>query len=363
MGPKEVGYVILQPQAVPLTTELPGRTNAFQISDVRPQVSGVILKRLFTEGAMVRAGQPLYTIDPAPFRAAEAQAEANLASASANAEAAHTLAERYKPLAEIEAVSKQDYTNAVAASRQAEASIAQARAAREIARINLRFSTIPAPITGRIGRSIVTPGALVTANQTNALSQITQLDPIYVDIQQSAGKLLELRRLLAQKGVTPSSAQVRLILEDGTEYGETGKVEFSEVIVDTATGTVTLRATFPNHEGLLLPGMFVRARFAQATDQNAFLVPQAAVSRDNHGDALMYVVGKGNKAEQRKIEAQRIQGVYWVVTKGVLPGDKIITQGTAGLKDGAQIKPVPETAPQVVKPRGPGNRPGGRPAR
>ena len=350
-GPLDVGYVVIQQEDVPLVTELAGRTSAWRSSDVRPQISGVIRRRLFTEGAMVRAGQPLYEIDPLPYRAAAAEAEANLASAVASAEAARATAERYKPLVEIEAISKQDYTNAVAAARQAEAAVAQRRAARETARINLGYTAVPAPISGRIGRSAVTEGALVTANQATPLAQINQLDPIYVDIQQSSTELLALRKLLAHGGAAPTAADVRLVLEDGSVYDAAGKVQFAEAMVDEATGTVTLRAEFPNPQGWLLPGMFVRARFTQAIDRGAYLVPQAAVSRDEKGDALLYVVGKDNKAEQRKIVAPRIQGEYWVVTSGVKAGDHIIVQGTGRLTPGAAIKPVPANAPQRVAPK------------
>lgn len=350
-GPKQVGYVIVKAEDVPIITELPGRTSAYRASDVRPQISGVIRRRLFTEGALVRAGQPLYEIEPAPYRAASAEADANLASAVASAQAARTTADRYKPLAEIEAISKQDYTDAVAAARAAEAAVAQRRAARETAQINLRWTSVPAPISGRIGRSAVTAGALVTANQADALAQINQLDPIFVDIQQSSAELLTLRKLLSKGGVSPTAAEVRLVLEDGSTYDEVGHVQFSEVLVDQTTGTVTLRAEFPNAQGWLLPGMFVRARFTQALDRGAMLVPQAAVSHDTQGDPQLYVVGKDNKAELRNVVAPRTQGTYWVVTSGLKPGDRVILQGTGTLKDGQPVKPVPASAPQNVAPK------------
>jgi len=357
-APKQVGFVVVQPQDVPLITELPGRTSAYRISEVRPQVSGIIRRQLFTEGALVRAGAPLYEIDPRPYRAAADEADANLASAIASAEAARALAERYRPLAEIEAVSKQDYTNALAAARQAEAAVAQQRAARETARINLGFTEVPAPITGRIGRSAVTVGALVTANQADALAQINQLDPIYVDIQQSSADLLALRRMLAQGGVAPASAEVRLILEDGSEYPAVGQVRFAETLVDQSTGTVTLRAEFPNAQGLLLPGMFVRARFSQAVDRGAYLVPQTAVTRDAKGVPELWVVGADNKAEQRKLVAPRTQGTNWVVTRGLKPGDRVIVQGTGALHPGMTIKPIPADTPQPIAPPGGTGRPG-----
>ncbi len=358
-GPTTVGYIVVQPTGVPLTTELTGRAVAYQSSEVRPQISGVIEKRLFTEGAFVKQGQPLYQIDPSLYRASVNQAQADVDNARANREAADALAERYKPLVAIEAVSKQDYTNAVASARQAGAALAQKQAALETAKINLRFTTVPAPISGRIGRSLYTVGALVSANQANPLATIQQLDPMYVDIQQSSADMLALRRALAAGGATPASAKVSLTLEDGSDYGQTGVVEFSEVVVDPSTGTVTLRARMPNPRGLLLPGMFVRARFAQAVDNSAFLVPQSAVSRDPKGNATVFVVGQDNTAEARKIVASRTQDSFWVVTKGLNPGDKVITQGLGKIKPHAPIKPVPADAPQKIKPRKDGDGKGG----
>ena len=353
-GPPTVGYVIIQQGSAPLEEQLPARVAAYQIADVRPQVNGVILRRMFQEGSMVRQGQTLYQIDPSVYNAQAAQASANLQSARAQAEAARTLAARYKPLVEQQAISKQDYTNAVAQARQADASVAQNSAALRSAQINQRFTRVPAPITGRIGLSNVTEGALVTANQTNALTTITRLDPVFVDIQESAADLLALRRALAQGGVVPTSAMVRLKLPDGSDYGMTGKVEFSQVVVDQSTGTVTLRAVFPNPQALLLPGMFVNTQFAQAIDTSAFLVPQQAVSRDPQGNATLFVVGPGNRAVQRTVVAARTQGPYWVVTEGLAPGEKVITQGLANVKDGAQIKPVPASAPQKIQAPPPG---------
>ncbi len=358
-GPASVGYVVVQPTGVPLTTELTGRTVAYQSSEVRPQISGVIEKRLFTEGALVKKGQPLYQIDPSLYQASTNQAQADLESARANREAAQALADRYKPLAAIEAVSKQDYTNAVASARQAGAAVAQKQAALDTARINLRFTTVPAPISGRIGRSLFTVGALVNSNQTDPLATIQQLDPMYVDIQQSSADMLALRRALAAGGASPASAQVRLTLEDGSDYGQTGVVEFSEVVVDQGTGTVTLRARMPNPQGMLLPGMFVRAKFAQAVDPKAFLVPQSAISRDPKGNATLFVVDKDNKAEVRKVSADRTQDAFWVVTKGLNPGDKVITQGLGKIKPHMPLKPVPADTPQKIKPHKDGDKKGG----
>jgi membrane fusion protein (multidrug efflux system) len=348
-GPITVGYVVVQQGSAPLQQELPGRVAAYQASEVRPQVSGIILRRFFQEGSVVRQGQTLYQIDPSIYSAQAAQAAANLQSARASAEAARTLAARYRPLVAQEAISKQDYTNAVAQARQAEASIAQNMASLRTAQINLRFTRVPAPISGRIGLSNVTEGALVTANQADALTTITRLDPVYVDVQQSAADLLALRQALARGGAVPTTAQVRLKLPDGSDYGFTGTVEFSQVLVDQATGTVTIRALFANPQAILLPGMFVTAEFAQAVDTSAFLVPQQALSRDPQGNATVWVVGPNSSAVQRIVTADRTQGAYWIVTNGLAVGEKIITQGTANLTPGAKIKAVPQGAPQRIQ--------------
>src|SRR4051812_11270118 len=346
--PPEVGYVVVQPTSVPLTTELSGRTSPFAVSEVRPQVSGVIRARQFTEGSIVRAGQTLYQVDPSLYQANVDQAQANLASAQANAEAARTRAARYRPLAEMEAVSRQDYTDAAAQARQSAAAVQQNRAQLETARINLRYTRVPAPITGRVGRSLVTQGALVTANQPDPLTVIQQLDPIYVDIQQSSAQLLALRRALGQAGAAPASAAVRLRLEDGSDYGLTGAVEFIETVVDPSTGTVTLRARFPNPQGLLLPGMFVRAIFAQSIATNAFLVPQAALSRDPQGNATLLIVGPGNKIVSRRVTADRAIGANWVVTAGLNAGDHVVAEGTSRVREGQVVHPVPAGSPQRI---------------
>lgn len=345
-----MGYVIVQATAVPLEAVLSGRVNAFQTAEVRPQVSGLIRQRFFTEGTIVRAGQPLYQIDPRLYRASADQASANLASAQATAEAARIRTNRYRPLAQQQAVSAQDLTDAVATQQQAAAAVSQQRAALNTARINLQFTTVPAPITGRIGRSLVTVGGLVTASQADPLTVIQRLDPVYVDVQQSTAQLVQLRRALASGGQAPASAQVKLTLEDGSEYAATGTIEFAEVTVDQATGTVTLRARFPNPNGLLLPGMFVRARFIQSIDTGAFLVPQQAVSRDPRGNATVFVVGPDNKAVQRQITTGAAVGQNWVVSSGLRPGDRVITQGLGQLRPGAVIRPVPANAPQQIGP-------------
>ena len=345
-GPVQVGYVVIQASSVPVEASLPGRVAAFQISEVRPQVSGVILRRLFAEGTVVRQGQTLYQIDPSLYQAQVAQASANLQSARASAEAARARAERYRPLAEMEAVSKQDYTDALAQARQANASIAQNNASLRTAQINLRYTRVPAPISGRIGLSKFTEGALVTANQADALATITRLDPVYVDIQQSAADLLSLRRSLSRGGTTPTAAQVRLKLPDGGDYGYTGTVQFTEVVVNADTGSVTLRARFPNPQSILLPGMFVTASFAQAINTTAYLVPQQAIARDARGNATLWVIGPGNTAVQRTVVAERTDGTNWVVTQGLGAGEKVITQGIGNLREGAKIKPVPASTPQ-----------------
>ena len=349
-GPTQVGFVVAKATSVPVQSTLGGRTVAFETSEVRPQVNGLIRRRNFSEGAYVRQGQPLFQIDPSIYRAAVNEAQANVASARATMDAAQVRANRYRPLAEMEAISKQDYTDAAAQARQARAAVAQNSAQLETARINLRFTNIPAPISGRIGRSLTTVGALVTANQQDPLAVIQRLDPMYVDIQQSSADVTKLRRSLASGGVQSGSTQVRLKLEDGSDYGYTGKLQFSEVMVNESTGTVTLRARFPNPQNVLLPGMFVQALFTQAVDTNVFLVPQAAVQRDIGGDAFVFIVGAGNKAERRKVVADRTFETNWVVTAGLRPGDKVITQGTANLRSGAELRPVPASAAQRIEP-------------
>lgn len=347
-GPTQVGYVVAVPSAVPLEVTLGGRTVAFETSEVRPQVSGVIVKRYFAEGGYVRAGQPLFQIDPSLYRAAVNQAEANLASARASADAAIAKAERYKPLADMEAIARQDYTDALAGSRVARAAVTQNAASLDTARINLRFTTVPAPISGRIGRSLATVGALASASQSDPLAVIQRTDPIYVDMQQSAADLVTLRRRLAMGGATPGSTVVRLKLDDGSVYTLPGTVQFSEVTVNENTGTVTLRARFPNPDGLLMPGMFVNAVFDQAIDPNAFLVPQSAVLRDFDGTSYVLLAGKDGKAERRKVTAERTRGNSFVVTEGLARGDRVIVQGLNGLRHGAPIKAVLASSPQKV---------------
>ena len=349
----EAGYVIVKAEDVPLETELAGRTTAFEVSEVRPQVSGVIKARLFTEGTLVRAGQTLYQIDPSLYRAATAQAQANLASANATSAAAREREQRYRPLARIEAVSKQDLTDVIATARQAQASVAQNEAALQTARINLAFTRVPAPISGRIGRSLATTGALVTSGQADPLPTIQRLDPIFVDMQQSSAALVALRR--GRNGTLLDSVPVRLKLEDGSDYPLAGRVQFAEAVVDGNTGTVTLRARFPNPQGLLLPGMYVRARFDQSIARNAVLAPQQGVSRDAKGRATVVLVGPGNKAVLRDVTADRTVGDKWLVTAGLKPGDKLIVEGLGRIKPGQAIKPVPAGSKPTPPPAGKGD--------
>jgi membrane fusion protein (multidrug efflux system) len=339
-GMREVGYVVIGSEPVTLTSELPGRTNPFAVAEVRPQISGLIQKRLFTEGASVRAGAPLYQIDAATYRAARDQAAAQLASAEANLAAAKSKAERYATLTGTDAVSKQDADNVAAAAQQAAAAVQQANAALKAAQINLGYTQITAPISGKIGRSSVTSGALVTANQASALTTIWQLDPIYVDITESGSRLSQLRKAMAAGNVTAASADVTISLDDGSVYGHTGRIQFSEAQVDEGTGTVTIRATVPNPEGLLLPGMFVRVTVGQGVMTDGILAPQQGVSRDPIGNATALVVGADNKVEFRKLKAERAIGDKWLVTAGLKVGDKLIVEGTDKARPGSTVKAV-----------------------
>lgn len=345
-GPPKVGFAVMKEVTVPIEVELPGRIVPFEQGQVRPQITGVIQRQLFNDGALVHKGQPLYQIDASLYRAASAQATANLAAAQATAEAARAKAERYKPLAADQAVSQQDYTDANALARQTAAAVAQQRAALETARINLRFTTVPSPITGRIGRSIYPTGALVTANQADPLAVVSALDPVYVDIQQSGADMIALRSKLASGGAVANTAKVSLAMADGSLYPLPGTLEVSEPTVDTATGTVAIRAKFPNPQGLLMPGLFVRAKVSQASQAKVVLVPQVALSRDPRGNATVFVVGKGNKAELRKVVADRTMGDQWVVSQGLKAGDKVITQGLGKLKPDAPVIPVPDSTPE-----------------
>ena len=343
-GPPEVGVVTIQPQRVELTTELPGRTSPHLIAEVRPQVGGIIQKRLFTEGSDVKAGQVLYQIDPSTYQAAFASAKANLARAEANLIPARLKEERFRDLVKIKAVSQQDYDNADAALKQAEADVAAAKAAVETARINLAYTKVTAPISGRIGRSAVTDGALVTASQAAPLATIQQLSSMYVDVTQSSADLLRLKQNLASgllKSNGAAQAQVRLLLEDGSAYPLSGTLKFSEVTVDQSTGSITLRAVFPNPKQTLLPGMFVRAIVEEGVSPQAILVPQRGVSRNPKGDATVMVVGAENKVEPRVIKVVRTVGDNWLVGDGLKAGDRVILEGIQRAKPGTTVKAVP----------------------
>jgi membrane fusion protein (multidrug efflux system) len=339
----EVGVITLKPQRVTLTTELPGRVSAFMVSEVRPQVGGIIQKRLFEEGSDVKAGQVLYQIDPASYRAAYDNAAAAVAKAKANVMSVRAKASRYKELVAINAVSKQDYDDAVASQRSAEADIAADQAALETARINLDYTEVTAPISGRIGKSTVTPGALVTASQSTALATIQQLDQIYVDVTQSTTDVLRLKRDLASgklQGAGANQAKVGLLLEDGTTYDQSGLLKFADITVDQTTGSITLRAVFPNPKDDLLPGMYVRAVLEEGVHDQAILVPQRAVSRDTRGNPTAMVVDIEGKVEVHQLKADRTIGDQWLISDGLKAGDKLIVDGLQKIGPGMPVKPV-----------------------
>ena len=343
-GTPEVGVVTVQPERVVLTTELPGRVSAYLVSEVRPQVSGLILKRLFTEGQVVRAGDVLYEIDPAMYKAAYDQAKAAVAMAEANLPAIRSRAERFEGLLEIHAVGQQEYDDASAALKQAEAALAAAKAAAETARINLSYTPVKAPISGRIGKSGITVGALVTAHQPVSLATIQTLDPVYVDLTQSTTELFRLRRRL-QNGVLdhPGEAQneVELILEDDTPYPMKGAFRFRDVTVDPSTGSVILRVVFPNPDRILLPGMFVRARVKEGVKEEAILIPQQGVSRDPKGKPFALVVNASGEAEMRRLELDRAIGDKWLVSTGLAPGDRLIVEGIQRVRPSMAVEVVP----------------------
>ena len=339
----EVGVVTLKARPVSLSAELSGRTTPFLIAEVRPQVTGIIQKRLFVEGADVKSGAALYQIDPATYQAAFDSAKATLVKAEANLFSARLKADRYKDLVGIKAVSQQDYDDAVASLKQAEAEVASGNAALESAHINLAYTRVTAPISGRIGRSSVTAGALVTANQATSLATVQQLDPMYVDVTQSSADLLRLKRQLASgqlKGLAAGKAKAKLIMEDGTAYPLDGEVQFSEVTVDQSTGTITLRAVFPNPQQDLLPGMYVRAILETGIDEQAILVPQQAVTRNQKAEAVALVVSQDGKVEQRVIEIGRSLGNQWLVGSGLTAGDRVIVEGVQKVRPGAMARTV-----------------------
>jgi len=349
MGPPNVSVVTVQAQGVTLEADLPGRTSPYQISDVRPQVSGIIKARLFEEGSNVRAGQVLYRIDPAPYQAAYDQAQAQLANARATLVSAKLKSDRYADMVKINAVSHQDADDALAAAQSAAAGVQQQEAAVEAARINLDYTKVTAPIAGRIGASSFTQGALVTNGQASALATIQKLDPIYVDVTQTAAELLALRDDMA-KGGSAASAAVHLQLADGKDYRQEGRLQFTDVTVDQSTGSVTLRAIFPNPDGVLLPGMYVRARVTEGVDPNGILAPQQAVTRDERGRPTAMVVDSQGKAQLRTLEVAGVVGNQWRVTSGLRPGDQLIVMGGANAKAGQPVHVVaaPAAAPMAA---------------
>ena len=336
-----VTVMVVQSELVPLVTELPGRTTPYLIAELRPQVGGIVQQRAFTEGSEVRAGQLLYRIDAAPYQAAYDSAKANLARAEANRQVAKVKAERYAGLVRIQAVSKQANDDAQAALQLAQADIAAAKAALDKTRIDLDHTQVKSPISGRIGRSSVTQGALVTANQAAALATVQQLDPIYVDLTQSSADMLRIRRDLAagtlQRNAN-AAVPVTLVLEDGSEYASAGSLAFSEVTVDENTGSVTLRAKFPNPKGELLPGMYVRARLPQGVRSEAILVPHAALTRDARGKALVMVVDAESTVQARAVQVAQSLDAQWVVTDGLQPGERIIVEGLQKVRPGASVQ-------------------------
>jgi membrane fusion protein (multidrug efflux system) len=343
-GQVEVGIVEVQTEKASLTTELPGRISAFQISEVRPQVTGIVQKRLFIEGGDVKAGQPLYQIDPAMYQVAYDSAKATLSKAQANLTTASSKAVRYDELVAIKAVSQQEFDDTQAALKQALADVDTAKANLESARINLGYTQVRAPISGRIGKSAVTPGALLTANQAAVLTTVQQLDPVYVDLTQSSSELLKLKRDWESgrlKRVSDKEASVRLLLEDGTPYGAEGKLQFSDVTVDQGTGTLTIRAVFPNPKGNLLPGMYVRAVLEAGTASDAILVPQQGVSRDSKGNPVAMVVNSEGKVEARPLKTERTVGDKWLVNEGLKSGDKLIVEGLQKVQPGLPVVAVP----------------------
>lgn len=344
-GPQavEVGVLTLAARNAGIVDELPGRTVAYRIAEVRPQVSGIVQQRMFEEGGEVEEGAQLYQIDPAQYRVALQSAEAALKRAEARLVTAKLLKQRYQPLIEANAVSQQEYDDAVSGLAAAEADVAAARAQVEAARIDLVYTQVLSPIGGRIGRTLVTEGALVTSEQATPLALVQQLDPIYVDIAQSSVEMLKLQRQLANGELSRDAhnqAEVSLTLEDGSQYSERGKLQFAEVSVDPGTGAVVLRALFPNPRRELLPGMFVRARLTQATKRDALLVPQRGVSRNQRGDAVVLVVGPDNVVAERIVTAERVIGSEWLITSGLAAGDRVILEGLQRIRPGAEVLPV-----------------------
>ncbi|WP_400248241.1 multidrug efflux RND transporter periplasmic adaptor subunit AcrA [Klebsiella michiganensis] len=336
----EVGIVTLKSAPLQITTELPGRTSAYRVAEVRPQVSGIILKRNFTEGSDIQAGVSLYQIDPATYQATYESAKGDLAKAQAAANMDQLTVKRYQKLLGTKYISQQDYDTAVATAQQSNAAVVAAKAAVETARINLAYTKVTSPISGRIGKSAVTEGALVQNGQTTALATVQQLDPIYVDVTQSSNDFLRLKQELANGKLQQENgkAKVELVTNDGLKYPQNGTLEFSDVTVDQTTGSITLRAIFPNPDHTLLPGMFVRARLEEGVNPDALLVPQQGVTRTPRGDASAIVVGEGDKVEVRQITATQAIGDKWLVTEGLKTGDRVIITGLQKVRPGVQVK-------------------------
>jgi membrane fusion protein (multidrug efflux system) len=346
----EVATVTIKAKPIELTTEMPGRTAAHLVAEIRPQVNGIIQKRLFKEGSDVKAGELLYQIDPAPFQVAYDSAKASLAKAQANLPAVRSRAERYKELLVDKAVSRQDHDDAQAVVAQALAEVEYWKSAVEAARINLGYTRVTAPIAGRIGRSSVTDGALVTAYQPLSLATIQQLDPIYVDVTQSSADLLRLKRNFEAGRLTSDkegAKKVRILLEDGTTYPMEGVLQFREVTVDPATGSFTLRIVVPNPNHLLLPGMFVRGVVQEGIAEQALLVPQQGVARNAKGAPFALVVDEAGKVQQRDIELNRAIGDQWLISSGISPGDRVIVEGMLGVRPGATVNAVPFNDPKT----------------
>jgi membrane fusion protein (multidrug efflux system) len=350
-GPTPVGVVVVKAQNVSVTSELPGRTSPYKIAEVRPQINGIVQQRLFREGADVKVGETLYQIDPALYKAAHESAQASLSKAQANLVTVKLKAERYRELVKINAVSKQDFDDADAALKQAEADVAANKAAVDTARINLDYTRITSPISGRVGISTVTPGALLTANQTVALTTVQQLDPIYVDVIQSSAELMRMKHALESgllKRAGPDAAKVKLLLDDNVHYALEGTLELSDVTVDQGTGTVTLRAVFPNPKHDLLPGMFVRAILEEGVNEQGILVPQQGVTHDPRGNATALVLGKDGKVELRVLELGDALGDKWVVKSGLNVGDQLIVDGLQKVRPGAPAQAVSIDAASAV---------------
>ncbi|MBE0626941.1 MAG: efflux RND transporter periplasmic adaptor subunit [Burkholderiales bacterium] len=340
----EVGVIAVAPRTIGLVTELPGRLEASRVAQVRARVAGILQKRLFREGSDVKAGQRLFEIDNAPYRAAAASAEASLARARANLTQAAALAERYKPLVEANAVSKQEYINAIAAQQQTEADVAAAKAAVQTAQINLGYASVSSPIAGRIGRALVTEGALVGQGEATQLALVQQINPMYVNFTQSSADLLRLRKAIKsgtlKRAAAADSTSVRVVLQDGTEYAKTGKLLFEDLTVDPTTGQVLLRAELPNPDGLLLPGMYVRVRLEQAQANEVIELPQQAVTRSGTGDSVMVVAADGT-VSPRTVKVGSAQDGKWIVLEGLKAGEQVMVDGFQKLQPGAPVKAVP----------------------